>query len=650
MTRKTKKDTVRIENYGDLKKEVNKLDKKQLKYQVGVENEDTNEYNPIEKISDLNHGPTLEYAKGGWIDFKSKREINKIKKELEDKGDAYSIKYDTDGNRFGLKGGGRYRITTGEYLSTTYAKGGSVSSDLEVTSIKYQETRRGISYIAQTNKKGVKIVNDGFGGATFVEGVNAKNYRDLTEHNLERLIDDYESKNYAKGGKLSSDDKKSIDEFIEEDISMSDKYDDMGLDTPDYEEYATEITGQEIVDKSKKKDVLKYIKSTLGKRDEYMEDYAKGGKIGDDFKVGDNVIVRRKDGKRYKGKIEKLGYSDDPIPLPLTIRTSPTDTMVFGRMSGDIDVVSDDSYAKGGLTINGRMIMKRFDGIGGKTYNLIKDDREEKELIDKIKKKSDKYEEGGKVSDEKLIKDWEEWVKKSYGNVEESVEHWDSQGTLVSQIEYDLEIDRAKAHELSEKIYEKYSEGGKKFAKGGSIRRTNNSPLLRYTNFEDGWVFNLVKLDTFRNQDGLRYKGNNKYGISRSGPGKKQEVWQFETLKEANKKYDELVELGKTYSKIERQGEIKSNYAKGGKISYDDVKERVLDNYGYSVQDFHKGMMSRQEATQIMRETNELYLKLSKPQREDLGMLEYAKGGIVWKKNIGDDGWSSTMENEKVVL
>ena len=66
------------------------------------------------------------FAKGGWIDFKSKREINKIKKELEDKGDAYSIKYDTDGNRFGLKGGGRYRITTGEYLSTTYAKGGEI--------------------------------------------------------------------------------------------------------------------------------------------------------------------------------------------------------------------------------------------------------------------------------------------------------------------------------------------------------------------------------------------------------------------------------------------------------------------------------------------------------------------------------------------
>ena len=82
-----------------------------------------------------------------------------------------------------------------------YAKGGSVSA-LEVTSIKYKETRRGISYIAQTNKKGLRIVNDGSGGDTFVEGVNAKNYRDLTEQRLESLIDDYESKNYAKGGKV----------------------------------------------------------------------------------------------------------------------------------------------------------------------------------------------------------------------------------------------------------------------------------------------------------------------------------------------------------------------------------------------------------------------------------------------------------------
>ena len=60
-------ETARISNYGDLKEELNKLDKSQLKYQVGVQNEETQEYSPIQKISDLDKGPTLEYATGGKI-------------------------------------------------------------------------------------------------------------------------------------------------------------------------------------------------------------------------------------------------------------------------------------------------------------------------------------------------------------------------------------------------------------------------------------------------------------------------------------------------------------------------------------------------------------------------------------------------------
>jgi hypothetical protein len=58
-------DIARISSYGDLKDELNKLDKSQLKYQVGVQNEETKEYNPIEKIADLDRGPTLEYDEGG---------------------------------------------------------------------------------------------------------------------------------------------------------------------------------------------------------------------------------------------------------------------------------------------------------------------------------------------------------------------------------------------------------------------------------------------------------------------------------------------------------------------------------------------------------------------------------------------------------
>ena len=108
----------------------------------------------------------------------------------------------------------------------------------------------------------------------------------------------------------------------------------------------------------------------------------------------------------------------------------------------------------------------------------------------------------------------------------------------------------------------------KNYAKGGSMKRNANSPLLKYVNFEDGWSINLKKLNLYTNQNGKKYKSKNKYGISRQG-GKNKDIWEFETLNEAKIKYDELVELGKTYSKIRNQGDVDKNYAKGG-----DVKEK----------------------------------------------------------------------------
>jgi hypothetical protein len=121
------------------------------------------------------------------------------------------------------------------------------------------------------------------------------------------------------------------------------------------------------------------------KRQKIRDRYAKGGKTGGGFKVGDNVIVRINNGKRYKGKIEKLGYSDDPIPLPLKIRTGPTDTIVFGTRSGNIDVVSDDGYAKGGSTYaEGGEIKNHSDIVklieSSDTYMTLYDE-DEKDLI-----------------------------------------------------------------------------------------------------------------------------------------------------------------------------------------------------------------------------------------------------------------------------
>ena len=184
------------------------------------------------------------------------------------------------------------------------------------------------------------------------------------------------------------------------------------------------------------------------------------------------------------------------------------------------------------------------------------------------------------------------------------------------------------------------------YAKGGSLRRTN-APLLRYTNYEDGWRLNLVKLNPFRNQSGLRYKGNYKYGISRQGPGKKQEVWQFETLKEADKKYDELVELGKTYSKIEKKGKIEANYAKGGEIGeyiiefkiyetdYDDGLENeskdILKVNAKSLEDAYQ--LAGQHLINIERdaevEQRDYYGEIISITDPDGDVEDFAKGGKV---------------------
>jgi hypothetical protein len=68
--------------------------------------------------------------------------------------------------------------------------------DLQVTSVRYFETRRGIGYECQTNMSNVEIWNDGDGGPTFVApSIEAKKLKlyNLPEEHLESLIDKYEN-------------------------------------------------------------------------------------------------------------------------------------------------------------------------------------------------------------------------------------------------------------------------------------------------------------------------------------------------------------------------------------------------------------------------------------------------------------------------
>ena len=68
--------------------------------------------------------------------------------------------------------------------------------ELEVKAIRYFETRRGLGYECQTNIQGVEIWNDGMGGGTFIPPYypHTKDYNEMTESQLERVIDKYESR------------------------------------------------------------------------------------------------------------------------------------------------------------------------------------------------------------------------------------------------------------------------------------------------------------------------------------------------------------------------------------------------------------------------------------------------------------------------
>jgi hypothetical protein len=72
---------------------------------------------------------------------------------------------------------------------------------LQVTSVRYFETRRGLGYECKTNVRGISIWNDGDGGHTYVDGNEyTKNYfivldysAKYSEKQLEELIDKHEN-------------------------------------------------------------------------------------------------------------------------------------------------------------------------------------------------------------------------------------------------------------------------------------------------------------------------------------------------------------------------------------------------------------------------------------------------------------------------
>lgn len=65
---------------------------------------------------------------------------------------------------------------------------------LKITSIKYRATfNKGVSFSAETNAKGVMIVNNGLGFPTYLDGLwkDIKPFYSLKESELDSLVENY---------------------------------------------------------------------------------------------------------------------------------------------------------------------------------------------------------------------------------------------------------------------------------------------------------------------------------------------------------------------------------------------------------------------------------------------------------------------------
>ena len=113
---------------------------------------------------------------------------------------------------------------------------------------------------------------------------------------------------------------------------------------------------------------------------------------------------------------------------------------------------------------------------------------------------------------------------------------------------------------------------GNTFAGGGDTKynsRVNKSPLLEYSNFEDGSHINLLRLIK-------PYKSGESFAISDSNMVKGQTTMIFKTLEEAKRRYDLLVKIKSKTIPLLSSGTMDKNFKEGGEVSYIAYKNQEI--------------------------------------------------------------------------
>ena len=402
-------------------------------------------------------------------------------------------------------------------------------------------------YTGKTNEDLLELLEDlNEQNEMFEDDLDDPDYKMMYDKNAEEIIKIKEALNEEESSPVDSEPmEEEVSMPVEAEDSMSMEEIEVYMPEKDEEKLSTDLD-QNTLDEIEE-DEREFAEETGSTKSEQIERMNE--------QLDEMLGPKPTESKReVEENLESIKFSDIQI-----------DKSLFFAKGGKTEI---GIYEEGGDIKNGDVVMVKEPNYGYNADYYVVDDKAG-------------YDEDGYLLSDTMKRESSVFEKENLEKI------YAKGGVMDSRRDKDKEFDRAQEMEVQQANYDRLNQDDKEklkmiqqmmakerqeqkekenYAKGGSIRRTNISPLLRYTNFEDGWIFNLVKLNPKRNQDGLNYKGNYEYGISRQGPGKKQEVWQYATLKEANKKYDELLELGKTYSKIKTQGNINKNYEKGGKI------------------------------------------------------------------------------------
>ena len=176
---------------------------------------------------------------------------------------------------------------------------------------------------------------------------------------------------------------------------------------------------------------------------------------------------------------------------------------------------------------------------------------------------------------------------------------------------------------------------GNTFAGGGDTKynsRVNKSPLLEYSNFEDGSHINLLRLIK-------PYKSGESFAISDSNMVKGQTTMIFKTLEEAKRRYDLLVKIKSKTIPLLSSGTMDKNFKEGGEVSYIAYKNQEImfePNYNeYYVND---------EQFETLEEAK-IYIDKGTPMSEKM-INAYRHGAF---KDGGDTIEGNKEQNEKCI-